>query len=491
MKLSGYTKKLIALTALVIAVLLLAGCESKPAVDGDNTGGGAANSGNLPFPVLSSQAPVNTQTPEPINTIAPVQLPTASAQVQQGGIQVLPWDSTAVPGVFVTPTGSVGLPGINTTATIALSIKTATPRPEPTVYVIKRGSSGNDVRDLQKKLRELGYLKGSADGDFGKDTEEALKDFQRRNNLTADGIAGRATLSRLNSSSAKRAPATPKPTPKATARPRATATPKIKENLYLQLGSSGADVRKMQDRLIELGYLEGKPSGRFDAATEQAIYAFQRRNVSYSDGIAGPLTLKALYSNNAKRASTSTGVVGVSLKKGMENSKAVQDMQARLRELRYYSGGRDGDFGAATEEAVKAFQRQNGLKVDGVAGAATLNLLYSSNAKSATSGNANQGNVSKVTPIPKPTAIREYVNVTPAPNGQYVTLREGNSGTLVRNLQNALRQQGYLYSVDGKYGEATTEAVTKFQQDKGLSQDGVAGPATQRVLFEGNFPIGS
>ena len=246
----------------------------------------------------------------------------------------------------------------------------------------------------------------------------------------------------------------------------------------------------MQNRLIELGYLEGKASGRFDAATEQAVYAFQQRNVSYSDGIAGPLTLKALYSSNARRTSTSRGVVGVSLKKGVKNSQAVKNMQTRLRDLRYYSGSSDGDFGSATEEAVKAFQRQNGLNVDGVAGADTLNKLYSSDAKKASSGGSSGGTVN-VTKIPQPTPVRQYVNVTPAPNGQYVTLREGNSGTLVRNLQNALRQQGYLYTGDGKYGEATTEAVTKFQQDKGLSQDGVAGPATQRILFEGNFPIGS
>ncbi|MGI6214279.1 MAG: peptidoglycan-binding domain-containing protein [Christensenellales bacterium] len=485
MKLSGSKKRLIALLVLAIAALLLAGCQSNPAPDSGNTGGGAANSSDLPFPVLKS--PEITQTPEPIiKTIEPVQLPSPSADAQQGGIQVLPWDSTAVPGVFVTPTASAGLPGIDTTATIALTVKTATPNPKPTstVYVIKQGSKGNDVKNLQQKLRDLGYLKGSADGDFGKETEDALKAFQRRNNLTADGIAGRATLSRLNSSSAKRAPATPKPTPKA------TPTPKVNENLYLQLGSSGRDVTRMQNRLIELGYLEGKASGRFDAATEQAVYAFQQRNVSYSDGIAGPLTLKALYSSNARRTSTSRGVVGVSLKKGVKNSQAVKNMQTRLRDLRYYSGSSDGDFGSATEEAVKAFQRQNGLNVDGVAGADTLNKLYSSDAKKASSGGSSGGTVN-VTKIPQPTPVRQYVNVTPAPNGQYVTLREGNSGTLVRNLQNALRQQGYLYTVDGKYGEATTEAVTKFQQDKGLSQDGVAGPATQRILFEGNFPIGS
>ena len=151
----------------------------------------------------------------------------------------------------------------------------------------------------------------------------------------------------------------------------------------MQLGDSGKDVTRMQERLIELGYLEGKASGRFDSSTEQAVYAFQKRNVAYSDGIAGPLTLKALYSSNARRTSSAKGVVGVSLRRGMTDSKSVQEMQARLKDLGYYTGSRDGDFGASTEEAVKAFQRAHGLTVDGVAGTTTLNKLYSSEARNA------------------------------------------------------------------------------------------------------------
>ena len=62
----------------------------------------------------------------------------------------------------------------------------------------------------------------------------------------------------------------------------------------------------------------------------------------------------------------------------------------------------------------------------------------------------------------------------------------------MRNLQQALKDQGYFkLTVDGLYGVGTTEAVREFQRRKGLSQDGVAGPATQRILFEGNYPSGS
>ena len=73
-----------------------------------------------------------------------------------------------------------------------------------------------------------------------------------------------------------------------------------------------------------------------------------------------------------------------------------------------------------------------------------------------------------------------------------MTLREGNSGSLVRRLQQALKDQGlYNGPVDGMFGFATTEAVKAFQKSRGLSQDGVAGRGTQQYLYQGSFPPGS
>ncbi len=58
----------------------------------------------------------------------------------------------------------------------------------------KYGSRGNEVRQLQTKLRSWGYYNGNVDGIFGSQTLEAVKYFQRKNGLTVDGIAGPATL---------------------------------------------------------------------------------------------------------------------------------------------------------------------------------------------------------------------------------------------------------------------------------------------------------
>jgi N-acetylmuramoyl-L-alanine amidase len=61
----------------------------------------------------------------------------------------------------------------------------------------RRGSSGSVVTKIQKKLINWGYLRGSSDGIYGSKTETAVKLFQKKNGLTADGIAGTKTLQKL------------------------------------------------------------------------------------------------------------------------------------------------------------------------------------------------------------------------------------------------------------------------------------------------------
>ena len=65
---------------------------------------------------------------------------------------------------------------------------------------LRRGSRGDDVTTLQKKLRNWGYYSGSVDGIFGAQTEEAVKYFQRKNGLTPDGVVGQATAKALGMS---------------------------------------------------------------------------------------------------------------------------------------------------------------------------------------------------------------------------------------------------------------------------------------------------
>ncbi len=78
-----------------------------------------------------------------------------------------------------------------------------TPIPETNVAyaaVLQQGSRGVNVKTLQTKLKNWGYYKGSVDGIFGAQTKEAVKYFQRKNGLKADGIVGKKTLAALGMS---------------------------------------------------------------------------------------------------------------------------------------------------------------------------------------------------------------------------------------------------------------------------------------------------
>lgn len=391
----------------------------------------------------------------------------------------------------LTPDGIVGettltkLSGARATAR-----PSASPSPTPS-NVLKKGDTGTAVKQVQQRLKDLGFYKGSVDGSFGDGTVDAVKRFQSQYGLTPDGIVGATTKTKLANARATARPA-------ATKTPKATATPVFKSDTILVKGDNGSQVRQMQQRLISLGYLLGSATGEFDTCTELAVTAFQNRNCSYSDGKAGQLTLSALYSSSAKSTSTAVGIIGVSLSKGSTGA-AVQLLQKRLKALGYYSGSVDGTYGDSTVNAVKNFQRVNGLNQDGKAGGGTFNKLFPSSAKpySASSVTATPKKVTKkptVTPYKTATPLppNVYVKVTMAPNNGYFTLRRGYYGTPVEKMQQELKKQGYITgNIDGIYGEGTEEAVKSFQRVNGLHVDGVAGPATLRVLYEGNFPSGS
>ena len=64
--------------------------------------------------------------------------------------------------------------------------------------ILRRGSRGDNVRELQRQLTDLGYSCGVADGVFGAKTETAVKDFQRDHGLKADGIVGPLTWAAID-----------------------------------------------------------------------------------------------------------------------------------------------------------------------------------------------------------------------------------------------------------------------------------------------------
>ena len=150
-------------------------------------------------------------------------------------------ESTATPSVTPVPTPAPAATGPVYTIMETLE-PAATPSPEPTVSVtpvpvptitanirgyhnLLMGDRGDEVRKLQERLIELGYLpEGAADGAFGGQTRTAVRRFQYYNGLTVDGIAGRTTQTNLF----ENPDAAPMPTPEPTAEPTPTAEPASK-----------------------------------------------------------------------------------------------------------------------------------------------------------------------------------------------------------------------------------------------------------------------
>ena len=349
----------------------------------------------------------------------------------------------------------------------------ATPTPTPTPSpapdnTLEWGDSGEAVRQLQVRLKELGYYSSSIDGQYGSGTYAAIYTFQQRNGLAATGKADTATLIRLYSDDAIGAEDSSAPTPT----PTPTPLPQVTPSRTLRYGTTGEDVKLLQNRLIELGYLKTMADGNFGAGTLNALKAFQKANGLSVDGVAGSQTYKKLFSDKAIEADPSEGgevlIPSRTLTTG-DSGDDVRSVQYRLKTLGYLTGTADGQYGTATAAAMKAFQQMNGLTASGDGNMATYAKLFSDGAFTA-----------------------EGVKEGAASPG-YTTLKLGYTGTAVIRLQQALAKYDYKVSVTGTYDDATYQAVQSFQAINGLSVDGVAGKNTQTKLYSGNcqsFPTG-
>ena len=134
--------------------------------------------------------------------------------------------------------------------------------------ILKKGLSGEPVRRLQAKLGI------EADGEFGPNTEKALKDWQTKNSLSADGIAGPDTFMAMG----------------------------LYELVLLKQGTHGNAVKKLQEKLAI------SADGQFGSATEKAVRDYQQKNGLVADGMAGPVTLAHMKIYKEITADTGAGL---------------------------------------------------------------------------------------------------------------------------------------------------------------------------------------
>ncbi len=204
--------------------------------------------------------------------------------------------------------------------------------PAPSLQTLKTGSSGELVSALQTRLKALGYYSGAVDGQYGSATAQAVILFQRKNGLTADGVAGAQTLNKLYQSGTAVSAATPAPTPASSASSSAST---VKATL-LRRGDSGSEVRALQKRLVELGYLSAA-DGVYGSRTASAVTEFQRRNGLTADGIAGKMTLNRLNSQNAVSASGAPLISAAASSAAAVSKTFVAPAASQVRNANWFS----------------------------------------------------------------------------------------------------------------------------------------------------------
>ena len=160
----------------------------------------------------------------------------------------------------------------------------------------------------------------------------------------------------------------------------------------LKLGSTGEDVKLLQQKLKELNYYNLVITGDFLLSTEVGVKAFQENSNLKPTGIVDSETWEKL--NLYTQPAISTISILPTLKKG-DSGQYVSELQSKLSSLLYYTGKINGTFDLDVESAVKRFQLNNDLTADGIVGNNTwrvINTLYGNLNECAKESNDNIDN---------------------------------------------------------------------------------------------------
>ena len=300
---------------------------------------------------------------------------------------------------------------------------------------LRRGSTGTNVRILQKQLSRIArdypsFGKPAVTGTFDEATENSVKKFQEQFSLTADGVVGRATWNKVSLIyvSVKDLAELTSEGETAEGTQSAGGWP----GTVLRRGSTGSSVEQVQFWLSDLAQFDSSlmrvtVDGSYGAATVSAVEAFQTLFGLTPDGVVGRSTWNKLkevglaVANKIVAANVVPGQFTTTTRAGSSGT-AVRAVQYYLRRLAaYYSDvprvAVDGKFGAATTRAVKAWQSRAGLTVDGVVGRLTFQSLYD-----AAQALEASGPVVRTVSLPAPAA----------------TLRPGDTGAAVLRLNRLL-----------------------------------------------------
>ncbi len=231
---------------------------------------------------------------------------------------------------------------------------------------MKLGDSGEKVLELNTRLRQLNYTTTRASDQYTESTVNAVLAVQAAYGLPQTGEADEATLDIIYGSCYR----------------------------VMKLGDSGADVKALQEKLMELGYYTGNASGNYLEGTIEAVKVFQGENSLPITGIADVVTQEKLFSFSIRPTPTPTPVPTPApertptpppgpyqafpgeLKRGSTGSNVVK-VQQRLMDLGFFTFHKTtNNYMDKTVQAVKDFQSHNGLEVTGKVDQETWDVLF-------------------------------------------------------------------------------------------------------------------
>ena len=335
--------------------------------------------------------------------------------------------------------------------------------------VLRTGSTGSSVEQLQFWLNTLAQYESSipsltVDGVYGTGTANAVRAFQRKYGLTVDGVVGRATWTEVYD--------------QFRSIQSDNGTPNAYPGTALREGASGQNVRLVQfwlkiARTVYSSLSNVTVDGKFGSATTAAVRRFQTYFGLTSDGVVGRTTWNKLYevyndiANKLLSSSLRPGEYPGVLRNGSSGT-AVRELQFYLYLMSAYESsipaiGIDGQFGASTEAAVRAYQRFAGLTVDGIVGRTTWNSLYDKASTLRASG-------------PVVTLKRLPYPGTP--------LTVGSSGSAVLYYSLLLQRIAYYFTsvvsppLSDQYTDETAAATRSAQELLNLHETGIADAET-------------
>ncbi len=254
------------------------------------------------------------------------------------------------------------------------------------------GTRGPAVADLQRALIASGVtVRGGADGVFGQATQAAVRAFQTERGLPVSGTADGHTLVALGLLTTRIVATTPTATARRgqaadpAALPAPAARPATPGALTapVSLGARGDVVAELQRALIAAVNTErGGADGTFGAATETAVRTFQRRHGLPVTGTVDQATYRALIAPAGDNSSAPTPAAApavdpstVMLRLGAQGPDVKRVQEALIWNGIRVPGGADGAFGSGTAAALRTFQTNRGLTVNGLVDRATWEAL--------------------------------------------------------------------------------------------------------------------